>query len=55
MRYSITFYMENTYHTRRSPKKHLTIYIIAYIYRKEVKRVMIDDGLAINVVSIATL
>lgn len=55
MRPSITFYMVETYHTPRSSKKHPAIYIITCIDGKGVKRVMINEGLVINVVSIATL
>lgn len=39
----------------RSSKKYPTIYIIAYVEDRGVKRVIIDEGSIINVVSIAVL
>lgn len=55
MRPSITFYMNEVYHIPGASNNHIAIYIIAYIDGKGVKRVMIDEGLAINVVSIVEL
>lgn len=52
---SITFYMDEIYHSPGSSQKYLAIYIMAYIDNKGVKWVMIDDGLAINVDSIVAL
>ena len=52
---SITFYMDEVYHSPRASCKHPNIYIISYIENKGIKRVMIDDGLMINVVSTVAL
>jgi len=51
VRHSITFYMDELYHTHRSSRKHPAMYIIAYVDDKGVKRVMISEGSAINVIS----
>jgi len=52
---SITFYMDEIYHSPRSSCKHPTIYIMTCIDINGVKLVIIDEGSMINVVSIATL
>lgn len=52
---SITFYMDKVYHSLGASCKYPTIYIMAYIDSKGVKRVMIDEGSVINVVFIAPL
>jgi len=51
MRPYITFYVDEVYHSLGAFKKHPTIYIITYIEGKGFKRVIIDEGSTINMVS----
>lgn len=48
---SITLYMDEVYHTLGSSMKNPTIYIVSYTNGKGVKRVIIDEGSTINVLS----
>lgn len=49
MRPSIIFYMDEVYHSLGVSRKYPTIYIVTYIDSKGIKRVMIDEGLTINI------
>ena len=47
--------MDELYHSLGASHKYPTIYIISYIDNKEVKRIMIDEGSMINVISTIAL
>lgn len=55
MKPSITFHIDEVYDSLEVSRKHIAIYIIAYVDSKGIKRVMINEDSNINMVSIFSL